>query len=67
MAKPNSCSALIGNNCKNGFRVTAPCHGVCVDVPPICMKEDVCARLYAETGGAPKVIAESLGNKRDFV
>lgn len=49
------CSALIEGKCKNGFRTTAPCHGMKAGLP-ICMREDVCGRLYEATGGAPKVI-----------
>jgi hypothetical protein len=56
------CSALLaGSTCKNGFMVTAACHGIDADhVRPTCMLEDRCWHMYGPNGGVPKVITDAL-------
>lgn len=44
--------------CKNGFPVTAPCHGLGTGVvAPVCCDERLCGRLYPVTG-APRVLSK---------
>jgi drug/metabolite transporter superfamily protein YnfA len=50
---------LRDSTCKNGFYVTAICHGIEGGIPT-CMNENVCARIYAATGGVPPVIANAI-------
>lgn len=38
--------------CRDGFPQTAACAGI-GGAEPICMKEELCGRLYNETGGKP--------------
>ena len=53
MRELEPCSALIDNReCKNGFYVTAPCHGI--SGVPMCLQENICGRLYSNTGGKPQ-------------
>lgn len=59
MSERIRCSALQPDStCKNGFPVFGPCHGT--DGTPICMKEQVCGRIYSATGGVPIEIRRVL-------
>lgn len=61
MSERTPCSALINDACKNGFYVTAVCHGIGVeDVAPTCMNEERCAHLYAANDGVPIVITRAV-------
>jgi hypothetical protein len=58
--KQEKCSALIGNDCKNGFSVSAVCHGIGTDsVAPMCCKEELCGRLFNNNGGKPNSMQEA--------
>lgn len=39
--------------CINGFPVTGACYGKIKAGKPICMQEELCGRLYNDTGGKP--------------
>ena len=52
MHELEKCSALVGNECKNGFYVNGPCSGIAG--VPMCLKENLCGRLYSNTGGKPR-------------
>ena len=53
------CSALVGNDCKNGFSASAVCHGISAEtVTPMCCKEELCGRLFDYNGGKPKALEE---------
>lgn len=60
------CSAVVelaGRHvCKNGFPVTGACLGA--SATPVCMQEELCGRLYAETGGRPQFLTEQLPEHR---
>ena len=38
--------------CRDGFPQTAACAGI-GGAPPACMNEELCGRLYNNTGGRP--------------
>lgn len=59
-----SCQAVRGGVCLNGFPVTGACRGL--DGVPLCMNEEWCGRLYPTgkpehgTGDDPRGLAEGL-------
>lgn len=50
------CSGAIAGGvyapCKHGFPMTGPCYGFAG--VPVCCNENLCARLYPETGTPPR-------------
>ncbi|WP_438396393.1 hypothetical protein [Caballeronia sp. DA-9] len=58
MTERKACSALRGDACFNGFMVSGACHGT--DGTPMCMKEEVCAHVFANLGGIPRVVYDAL-------
>lgn len=69
MIEQKRCSALLpGSTCKNGFYVTAVCHGISADhIRPTCMLEDRCWHMYGHNGGVPIAISRALatGDKHE--
>lgn len=51
--KSHVAGSRIYDPCRDGFPQTAACAGV-GGVVPICCKEELCGRLYANSGGKPK-------------
>lgn len=65
MSERTPCSALDGGACKNGFYVTAVCHGIDAEqVRPTCMQEGRCWQMYGHNGGVPKAITDALSKEQ---
>ena len=62
----DECSAVVrlpngSAACANGFYLTGPCLGT--SGTPMCLKEEVCGRLFNSCGGKPPTLSEQEAHR----